>query len=306
MKVRGLSLVGTWTAEEVAELESALSAIPAAWVEKNDHLHNLVRSEVLRDATPDAPGHSMYDSKSSSIVLFDRGVYHGDQLDKKQFRRSLYHELAHTLLEDESLLTRWCSDTKGDGFVDEYAKTDPREDFADSFSEFFINHRAMKQVAPIKVAFIADLIESAGQQREKIAMSLVDIYEQISAHDTEYLEKAATEKVAAEERDAAGRIMARGFADELQKIANPQAQSLLSKLRGKGPAITKALAIGGTVGGGAYMVGKKKGESEGVMEGMDGLDEGMKHAYQLGVERGAQAMQEAIMAKAQSAAGGGS
>ena len=49
--------------------------------------------------------------------------------------------------------------------------------------------------------------------------SLVEVYDQISARDAEYLEKAAQEKLAVEEADAAGRIMARGFADELNKLA---------------------------------------------------------------------------------------
>ena len=73
--------------------------------------------------------------------------------------------------------------------------------------------------------------------------NLVDIYEQISARDMEYLEKAAAEKVAAEEQDAAGRIMARGFADELQKIAAPPLGAQHQRV---GNALS---AIGGDVNG---------------------------------------------------------
>lgn len=49
--------------------------------------------------------------------------------------------------------------------------------------------------------------------------SLTDIYNDISAHDAAYLEKHAQQIKVAEEEDAAGRIMARGFADELHKLA---------------------------------------------------------------------------------------
>lgn len=50
-------------------------------------------------------------------------------------------------------------------------------------------------------------------------MSLLDVYNQISSHDAELLEKQAAAIKQAEEEDAAGRIMARGFADELNKLA---------------------------------------------------------------------------------------
>jgi hypothetical protein len=53
-------------------------------------------------------------------------------------------------------------------------------------------------------------------------MSLTDMYEKIASYDEEieqqYSELSDTEKTAAE-YDAAGRIMARGFADELNKLA---------------------------------------------------------------------------------------
>ena len=49
--------------------------------------------------------------------------------------------------------------------------------------------------------------------------SLTDVYNQIASADAQLLEKQAAHIKLAEEEDAAGRIMARGFADELQKIA---------------------------------------------------------------------------------------
>jgi len=51
--------------------------------------------------------------------------------------------------------------------------------------------------------------------------NLTDIHNQLSAADQVYLEKHAEQIKIAEEEDAAGRIMARGFADELTKLAEP-------------------------------------------------------------------------------------
>ena len=53
--------------------------------------------------------------------------------------------------------------------------------------------------------------------------NLTDVYNQLSAADAVYLEKHAAQVKIAEEEDAAGRIMARGFADELTKLAAPAA-----------------------------------------------------------------------------------
>jgi len=54
--------------------------------------------------------------------------------------------------------------------------------------------------------------------------NLTDVYNQLSAADAVYLEKHAAQVKIAEEEDAAGRIMARGFADELTKLATPGQQ----------------------------------------------------------------------------------
>lgn len=51
--------------------------------------------------------------------------------------------------------------------------------------------------------------------------SLTDLYNQLIVPQDEELEKQAGEMLkVAEEEDAAGRIMARGFADELNKLAS--------------------------------------------------------------------------------------
>ena len=66
-----------------------------------------------------------------------------------------------------------------------------------------------------------------------MATSLTEVYEQISERDAVYLEKAAEEKLAADEADAAGRIMARGFADELNKLAAGPYDQIAGQVAGK-------------------------------------------------------------------------
>jgi hypothetical protein len=68
--------------------------------------------------------------------------------------------------------------------------------------------------------------------------NLTDVYNQFASIDDE-LEKQASEMVKqAEEEEFAGRIMARGFADELNKLAQPQqfGSAGMRGIQGAGPA----------------------------------------------------------------------
>lgn len=155
MEIRGILLQGEWTKDEVAEAKKILAPLPAAYVEKNSHFRVLERQRVLVDAPPEAPGHSKYNPPSGTIVVYDKGVYHGSRIDPEQFRRSVYHELAHAIVrQDPDLLERWKASTRGDGFVDDYAKTSPEEDWADTFSEVLIFGDRVRRVVPLKYAFV--------------------------------------------------------------------------------------------------------------------------------------------------------
>lgn len=80
--------------------------------------------------------------------------------------------------------------------------------------------------------------------------SLVDVYNNLAEADAEILEKQAAEIKLAEEEDAAGRIMARGFADELEKIAQGQATG--NNLPKPPPAPKPAQGSSGTIPAGDY------------------------------------------------------
>lgn len=265
-ELRGIALRGQWKPTELAALKKILSPIPAAWLERNPHLRVLERQSVLTDAPPDAPGHSKYEPSLGSIVVYDKGVYHGGEIDHEQFRRSVYHELAHTILKCyPGLLKRWSSQTKGDAFVDDYAKTAPDEDFADTFSEFFIFPGKIRGVVPKKTAFMRELLAEAGGHREKVAMSFLS-----------------------------------AFADELTKTAAGPSGALLSKVikavgSPTGMRIGKGAVIGGGGAAAGLAVGTKSGRRKGHEAGTRHMDAGMRQAYTIGVRRGAMAMRQAIV-----------
>ena len=159
MNIRGIELEGNWSGNETRELEKILAPLPKHFVEENPNFKTIIRRPVLLDAPPEAPGHSKYEPAQGAIVVFDKGVYHGERIDPEQFRRSVYHELAHSLLHDRPhILTEWEAATRGDGFVDDYAKSSPSEDFADTFSECFIHDGKTSKAVPVKAAFIRRMI----------------------------------------------------------------------------------------------------------------------------------------------------
>lgn len=260
MPVRGIKLSGPWTDREVKELREALAPLPRAWVEGNPYLSIFIRRDVLRDAPPTAPGHSKYEPAVGGIVVYDKGVYAGGKLNTEQFRRSVYHELAHSILRTRpSLLVKWRASTSGDGYVDSYARTSPAEDFCDSFSEFFIYPDQTAKAVPAKAAFLRRLL-AASTKQEKIAMSA------IYGFADEVLTK----------------VGAAGGLREAMRAALPR---LRRGATSKGAIKGLALGGGGAAIGGA--VGKKKGEEEGYEEGTSDLMDVAQRARQIGRREGA-------------------
>lgn len=252
--LRGISLDGPWAPREVEALDKALAELPRAWVEANPFLRGFVRRDVLREAPANAPGHSMYDGRARAIVFFDKGV-----TDPTRLRRSLYHELGHSLLRfDPTLLARWARATAGDGYVDAYARTGPDEDLCDTLSEYLISPDATKRVAPKKAQFVAQLLEHARVEEEKTAMAFIE-----------------------------------AFVNELTKTAGPQ--SALRRLGGKVPALAGMAAMG--AGGAAVgrALGKRTGEREGLQEGTALTGDVAQRAFREGVQRGASAMRDAML-----------
>lgn len=86
--------------------------------------------------------------------------------------------------------------------------------------------------------------------------NLTDIHQQLSANDQVYLEKQAEAIKIAEEEDAAGRIMARGFADELNKLAEPAFGGQPKNMR---PNLGQGMNLGTQQSGGYNTGGGKTG-----------------------------------------------
>ena len=87
------------------------------------------------------------------------------------------------------------------------------------------------------------------------ARDLTDVYTRMSEHDRVLLEKHAQVKLAEAEEDAAGRIMARGFADELTKLAADTG----GNFGGPTETIKSApMSTGGGATGGGFGMQKKK------------------------------------------------
>lgn len=273
MNLRSLTLAGCWRPREVEEIVRILAPLPHAWLEGNPHCRSIIRRDVLRDAPPEAPGHSKYEPSVGAIVVFDKGVYHGDEIDPEQFRRSVYHELAHSIIRGSpDLLRQWSAATDDDDYVDDYAKTSPEEDFADTFSEFFIHNGETAKRVPIKARFIRRLLEQAS--REKVAMSFLD-----------------------------------GFSSEIVKTARPSIKALLSAVtRGaKGGAragavsgagrvgLGKGLLMAGGAGAGGAVIGRSKGRKKGYEEGTEDVMDVAQRARVIGRREGVMAYHRALM-----------
>ncbi|MBP9824080.1 MAG: hypothetical protein KBF21_07650 [Thermoanaerobaculia bacterium] len=276
MKLRGLELVGSWPAAELAELEKIVADLPPAWVEGNPNFRFLVRRPVLENAPASAPGHSKYEPALGAIVVFDKGVYDDDRIDPEQFRRSIFHELAHSLVRsDAQLLVAWTAARGNGGFVDEYAKTSPEEDFADTFSEYLIDPVATRKAVPPKAEFIRGMLERSSAQQEKVAMNFM-----------------------------------RGFANEIVKTAAPGAGRLAKMMRFGRQAkpdlkpasrgIGKMLALGGGAAVGGAALGARKGKEKGYDEGTSDVMDVAQKARMLGRKEGVMAYHQALQERLRS------
>lgn len=106
-------------------------------------------------------------------------------------------------------------------------------------------------------------------------MSLADLYERLATIDTETVKEASEQEKVAADEDAAGRIVARGFMDELSKLAGEMdfkptpVQRAGSKATGSGPGnVTPPTGPSSIVnpGGGAGMVATQKKFKKSVYE----------------------------------------
>ena len=272
MNVRGLKLIGEWNSAEVEHLHRIFRPLPRDWVEGNPHIRSLIRRGTLTGAPPEAPGHSKYEPRIAAIVVFDKGVYHDGHIDPEQFQRSVYHELGHALIRSKpNMLNDWVTQTRGDDFVDEYAKNSPEEDFCDTLSEFFIHSKKTKDVAPRKSAFIQELLDES--RGEKVAMDFMN-----------------------------------GFSDEMTKLARIGGLGKMIRALGRGGqsasgklGVTKGLALAGAGGAAGAYAGTKRGKESGYESGTKDVMTVARRARQIGRREGVLAYHQAMMKRQKAA-----
>jgi len=330
MKIRGIDLLGTWLPHEVLEARRVLEPLPGHLLEENPHFNRLVRRPVLTDAPPEAPGHSKYEPDTATIVVYDKGVYHGGKIDPEQFRRSIYHELAHSLIRGTpTLLERWSSETNGDGFVDDYARTNAEEDFADTLSEYLLDPSRTSNAVPKKAAFIRMQIVPP---QEKVAMPFKSQAQQRAAFASAKspAEKAKVKEWADKTKNIASlpkklhpkvnpkkkpvhmklaSPFSFGFAEELVKMARPGMGRLARMFGRKGGrkaieaaghvpgkmGIGKSLALAGGLGGAGLTAGVLEGKKKGFEEGTEDLMDVAQRARMIGRREGVLAYHQALM-----------
>jgi hypothetical protein len=173
--VRGLAhkiedkLEGPWSAEETSIVKQYLEDLPEELTLRNPNLKRIERQKVLKPKPPGAPGDSKFDTGRGAVVVYDQGVYDGGQKVKREhLARSVLHELAHSLddelpkvFEEWKAISGWTQ--KGDkwlatnprvGFVDDYAKTSPFEDWAETFQEHQLHPELVRKRVPEKARFV--------------------------------------------------------------------------------------------------------------------------------------------------------
>lgn len=152
---------GPWRHNEVKELHKIYSKLPPFIANNNRKVAFIVRARKLIGGPPDAPGHSMYKpSNGGMIVIFDKGIYDSEhKLDPVLFGKSVLHELSHTI--DGKI-----PDVFGrPPYITDYASRSKKEDWAESFAEYFLHPEILKQKAPQKHRAIKTFIGERNAKR---------------------------------------------------------------------------------------------------------------------------------------------
>ncbi|MHC4644902.1 MAG: hypothetical protein ACYTBJ_05340 [Planctomycetota bacterium] len=156
----GIKIFGNWHKEELNALYAILTKLPKRLVRGNRALRAVGRAPKLINGPPHAPGHSMYKPDKpehgkyrGTLVIFDKGVYDASgKIDPVLFGKSVLHELSHSF--DDNV-----PDVFGrPPFITEYAGTSAKEDWAESFAEYFLHPGLLKRKTPEKSRAIAAFV----------------------------------------------------------------------------------------------------------------------------------------------------
>lgn len=178
-KIDSELLKGDWTEEERAVADHTLMKLPKQLTTQNPNLKDIERKKKLEPKPKGVPGDSEY--KDGRVVVFDKGVYNGGHLDEDNLKRSLLHELAHTVddevpqvFQEWKALSGWAlrggewKHSPRAKFVDDYARTSPFEDWADTFSEYHIHPEIVRRRFPEKFRFIERFLGAVSRGEIKL------------------------------------------------------------------------------------------------------------------------------------------
>jgi hypothetical protein len=171
----------SWTPDEIRAVDQVVGLLPQAFVSGNANLKTIVRDREYDGEYDGAPGHGMYresagpDAKKDYVVLYDKGVYEDGQISPGQIATTLIHEISHSL--DDELpgpykewleLSGWFTEggrwhpQRDTGFLNEYSRGHPKEDFAEAFSAYVLTPDRLERVSPLKFMFMDRLFKQGG------------------------------------------------------------------------------------------------------------------------------------------------
>lgn len=137
------------TAAEKAQIMESLDALPF------HHVSGVRSIRMTDEIHSHRPGWTVRGRANDLDVSNRIRLSRSALKDPAQFERTLIHEIGHTVdYESQDLRLfneRSTSEPFGEGpYISDYAKTNHREDFAESFEEYFVDPEKLKEQAPEK------------------------------------------------------------------------------------------------------------------------------------------------------------
>lgn len=157
------TIYGATTAER-AQILGTLDSLPL-------HQASGVRSVVMVPEIPTQRENWVVLGRATDLNVSNRIQLSRTQLTSAdRMHRTLVHEVGHTVDYDTQTLKLFSERSSkepfgAEPFVSDYAKTNHREDFAESYEEFHLDRERLKETAPSKYEALRELDEPSLLQR---------------------------------------------------------------------------------------------------------------------------------------------
>jgi|GEM_PF-7094993 len=175
VSVSGVSYdAGTWSYDNMVNVDEAFAML-VDQTDSNDLLrrHNGNELTFIRVGAPDVPTKTAAWNKGSHEVTLTDLVF---DTDDPKIHHIVFHEIAHNwdtkrendFFEDfrhiswnQNLLLNWVLDENTEGFVTDYAMTEPKEDWAEHFAAFLMQENG--ETVPGEQTSLDDLPQKEAQ-----------------------------------------------------------------------------------------------------------------------------------------------